>query len=184
MTHPSSARGLAALAVLGVLALGSTTACASGSTTAAGSSVGSSASGSASTGPSSGTPVPSLLPLPTVTRPAPTGSGTPSGIKATGYSTSNTTLTVSFFAGVCANYSLRADQSTAGEVKVTIIATPTNSTGKMCPQLIKEQSASTDLGSPLDGRKVVDTASGQALPQITVSPLPGGGRVTHGPVKS
>ncbi|MFC1435785.1 hypothetical protein ACEZDB_34640 [Streptacidiphilus sp. N1-3] len=190
MTHRSSTtRRLAALAVLGVVALGGTNACASGSATT---SAGGSSSGSPSAGASTGGTVPSLVPLPTEIPPttppstAPVGGGasapaTPSGIKAENYTTVNTTLTVNFYAGVCATYSLRADQSsTPGEVKVTVLARPKTAKGQMCPQLVQLQSVSANLGSPLDQRTVVDTVSGKAVPLAHT--IPGGTKMTHGPV--
>lgn len=182
MTRTSPARGLAVFAVLGALALGSTTACASSGSTPAGG--GTSASSPAGPGPTTGSPAPTLIPVPSVTPPAPSRTGVPSGIPAASYSSAGTVLTVNFVAGVCSTYSLLADQSTAGEVKVTIIATPTGPAGKMCPMLVKPQSVSTDLGSPLDGRTVLDTVSGKALHLASIDPVPGGGRMTHGPVKS
>lgn len=185
MTHTSTRRGLAVFAILGVVALGSTTACASGSGTTP---VAGSSSGTGATPPPvTGTvpvPSPTTSPSPSVNPGGPMSgppSGVPSGIKATGYTTSGTTLTVTFFAGVCAKYSLLADQSTAGEVKVTVISTPTASTGMMCPQLIRAQTASAVLSAPLNGRTVLDTVSGAHVPLTTALP---GGRMTHGPVKS
>ena len=186
MTRMSSARGLTALAVLGIVALGGTSACASSAT-----SPGGSGSGSGSPSPSLSVGPPSLLPLPSVgtptasTPPTVPGTGrataTPSNIKPDSYTTSGTTLTVQFIGGVCVTYSLEADPATAGAVRVTILATPKSPAVRACPMLEKQQSVSTDLGSPLDGRTVVDTLTGQAVPQLTVSPS--GGRVTHGPVK-
>ena len=178
MTRLSSARGargLAALAVLGALALGTTTACASSST-----------AGTAASGASSGTTtVPTLIPLPTVSGSA-SGSaspgGTASGIKAAGYTVNGDVLTVEFFAGVCSTYALKADQSASGAVQVTVLATPKGAKGQMCPQLVRLQAVSTNLGSPLDGRSVVDTSTGKTLAQTRT--IPGGGRVTHGPVHS
>ncbi|MHA6759345.1 hypothetical protein [Streptacidiphilus sp. PAMC 29251] len=188
MTHRSTTRGLAAFAVLGIVALGGTNACASGSATTPG---GGGSSGPPSVGASSGTPVPSLVPLPTVVPPsatspsttvAPPGSApaSPSGLKAESYTTSGTTLTVNFYAGVCSTYSLRADQSAAGEVKITVLARPKGAKGQMCPQLVQLQSVSANLGAPLDQRTVLDTASGKAVPLAKV--VPGGTKMTHGPV--
>ncbi|MFC1416756.1 hypothetical protein [Streptacidiphilus cavernicola] len=183
----SSARGLAALTVLGLVALGGTSACASSATTPVG-------AGSTAGSPSAGaTPTPTLVPLPSPGTPTvapsspagpagPTGTGSAraSGIKADSYSTSGNTLTVQFVAGICAVYSLEANQSTPGTVQVTILEAPKGPARQVCPMLVKEQTVSTDLGSPLGSRSVVDTAGGQKLPaQIPVS---GGGKVTHGPV--
>jgi hypothetical protein len=184
----TSARGLAAIAVLGIVALGGTSACASSATSP----------GSMPTGPVTiGTPTPTLLPLPTVVPPSPGPTGTapgsapttypgklsptPSGIKADSYTSNGAELSVHFFGGVCSTYSLQANQSAAGKVVVTILAAPTSSGTGMCPQLIRDQAVSVDLGAPLDGRSVVDAASGKTLPPT--NPAPGGGRVTHGPVK-
>ncbi len=177
----SSARGLAAIAVLGIVALGGTSACASSATTAGGSGT---ATGSPSVG---GSPTPTLIPLPSPSAPSspagPAGPGStaPSGIKAASYSNQGDTLTVQFIAGVCATYSLQADQSTPGTVRVTILATPKTTVRQVCPMLEKQQSATAHLDSPLDQRKVVDAVSGQTLaPAVPVS---GGTKVTHGPIK-
>jgi hypothetical protein len=189
-TRVSSTRGLAAFAVLGIVALGGTSACASSATTPGG------GNSTVPTGPVTvGTPTPTLLPLPPVGTPTgtasaappsgPPGTGAnggvvhPSGIKVSSYTTNGTTLNAQFFGGVCATYALSADQSTAGTVRITIMVAPHPGT-TMCPQLIKQQSASVNLGSPLDGRAVVDTADSKAVPQLRVIP---GGRMTHGPVK-
>jgi hypothetical protein len=99
---------------------------------------------------------------------------------AKSFSTAGTVLTVYFYGGICQKYGLVADQSTAGQVKVTVRVTQGAPAGKMCPMLAELKSVSTDLGSPLDGRTVTDTVSAQVLTQI--HPLPGT-KVTHGPVK-
>ncbi|MEY9963648.1 hypothetical protein ABIA33_001681 [Streptacidiphilus sp. MAP12-16] len=192
MTQKTTARGTTtALAALGVMvmALGSASACAS-STTAGGK-----PSGQVSTTPMV-TPVPSVQPGgPVMTNPSATfpagGSSSaappgrtpgPANLKANGYSTAGTTLTVYFFGGVCQKFGLKADQSTQGQVRVTVIVTQWPKPGQLCPALIRQQAVSTDLGSPLNGRSVVDTVSGKVLP--LENPLPSGARVTHGPIKS
>ncbi|MFD0330894.1 hypothetical protein ACFQZC_28665 [Streptacidiphilus monticola] len=63
---------------------------------------------------------------------------------------------------------------------VTIVVTQSASPGQICPALAKFQSVSTDLASPLDQRRVVDTSDGHTVPLAH----PATGRVTHGPAPS
>lgn len=188
MTHRTttrtSARTAAALAVLGAVALGSATACASGSAVNAGGSTTPSASASVVVtvpSPSSGTsiqPGGPNIPAPSTSGSASTGAR---AVTATGYSTSGTTLSVHFYGGVCEKYGLRADQSVSGEVKVTVLVTQGPKPGQMCPAVMTPQTVSTNLGSPLEGRTVVDTTTGKTLP--LADPMPSDRVVTHGPTK-
>lgn len=199
MTHRTTtrttARTAAALAVLGAVALGSATACASGSAVNAGGS--SSVSGTPSTSPSVVVPVPasttpsagtgtSIQPGgPNIPAPSSSGSGSASTATkvrtANSYSAVGTTLSVHFYGGICEKYGLHADESVSGEVKVTVVVTQGPKPGQMCAAVLTPQTVSTTLGSPLDGRKVVDTTTGKTLP--LADPMPSDGIVTHGPTK-
>ncbi|MEZ0093683.1 hypothetical protein [Streptacidiphilus sp. EB129] len=182
-------RTSAALGVAAIMALGTLTACASGTghTLAAGSS----ASPSATTAPVSPTAPATVTPSPGGSTPhagltppaAEPSSGTPrpGTVKPVGYSAAGTVLTVDFYAGVCQKFGLVADQATAGEVRVTIVVTGGPRPGQLCPALIRQQAVSADLGSPLDGRTVVDATTGRIIPQQNV--IPGGGMMTHGPTR-
>lgn len=197
-TTRTTARTAAALAVLGAVALGSATACASGSAVNAGGSAAVSVSPSATssvvvpvpTTPAAGTQTGIQPGGPNIPAPSSSGSGsgaasaTPTGRGQTadGYSVSGTVLTVHFYGGTCEKYGLHADQSASGEVAVTVVVTQGPKAGQMCPAVLTPQTVSTDLGSPLDGRRVVDTTTGKALPLS--NPLPSSGTVvTHGPTK-
>ncbi|MFD9129276.1 hypothetical protein [Kitasatospora sp. NPDC059571] len=165
-------RRAAALAGL-VITAGSLAACGSAGSTGAADGAGStapSASASASAQPSApASPSPSDSPTAT---PAPTGPGiavgepAPTAVKlpATGYQVQNgTELTVYFFGGVCDKYGLRADESMTGQVRVRVVIAKTADPGKECPRLVKQESVTAQLSKPLDGRKVVDLASGTTL---------------------
>ena len=161
--------GLAALtAVVALTALG-LSACGSGSANGQ-----SSAPGSTTVSLS---PTPSGS-LPTLTSPSP--AGTPARIPADSYSTDGLKLTINFAAGVCDKYGLQADETQAGKVLVTIVITESAPPGRICPALVKFQSVSTDLASPLDQRRVVDTTDGHT---VTLAG-PASGRVSHGPAPS
>jgi hypothetical protein len=169
-THRRSrSRVLGALAVLVASAAG-LTACASGTATGT-SSAPPVVSSSPSGGITPGGPIISASPAPTTP-----GSLTPGGASSTkpahgipvsGYSIKGTVLTVYFFAGVCDKHGVTADQSQPGEVRVAVVVTQHAPTGQMCPMVITSQHASVDLGRPLDGRKVIDSSTGQAVPQQT-----------------
>ena len=163
-------RVLGALAVLVAGAAG-LTACASG-TTASTSAGTSSAPPAASSSPSHGINPGGPIVSPSPTPPTHTGgSGSSAGAPAkpahslpiSGYSTQGNVLTVYFYAGVCDKYGVTADQSQSGEVRVAVVVTQHAPTGQMCPMVISAQHASVDLGRPLDGRKVVDAGTNQAV---------------------
>ncbi|WP_157597227.1 hypothetical protein [Streptacidiphilus rugosus] len=132
-----------------------------------------------------GGPILSPSPTPTpgapgTTTPGAPTTGHPTGIPAGAYSTAGTVLTVYFEAGVCDRYGVTANQSQAGKVLITVVITQRHPNGQMCPMAITPHHASVDLGSPLDGRQVVDTATGRALQQQPWT----GGKESHGPVGS
>ncbi|QMU68497.1 hypothetical protein [Streptacidiphilus sp. P02-A3a] len=163
---------VAALTVGGAAACASTTASAKPSSTSAGANTTPSSSGSPSIQPGG----------PIIRVPSPSATGSPSGasggsatatptpggqaVKGTGYSSDGDELTVYFYAGICDKYGLRADQSTPGEVLVSVVVTQPEKSGTACPMLVRQQQLSTDLGAPLDGRRVVDSGTGQNLPQL------------------
>ncbi|GAA4996265.1 hypothetical protein GCM10025734_27790 [Kitasatospora paranensis] len=144
---------------------------------------GPSPSASASAPASPGSPSPSASPTASPEPGSPTGPGIAVGepaptarrMPATGYSLQDGThLTVYFFGGVCDQYGLRADESVTGQVRVQVVITKPAGPGKACPQLVKQESVSTQLARPLDGRKVVDLGSGTTLG--VTGDMPGGPR--------
>jgi len=115
--------------------------------------------------------------------PASGGSGQgASGPVADSYQASGSTLTVYFTAGICDRYGLQTQESQTGRVLVRVVVTAGPTPGEMCPALAKQQSVSTTLTAPLGGRTVVDSSTGDRLPQhsTTMTPMP---HITHGPVK-
>ncbi|MFI5755378.1 hypothetical protein [Streptomyces sp. NPDC051569] len=100
-----------------------------------------------------------------LTRPAPPhkeSPGTASGRRIASYSTAGRTLTLRFMAGVCGEYTARADESGTA-VKVTVTE-PAPEPGKVCVAMAKERSATVTLDRPLDGRRVVDGMTGDPVP--------------------
>ncbi|MDH6134800.1 hypothetical protein P3T37_004209 [Kitasatospora sp. MAA4] len=198
-------RALAAGALL--LAVAATVSgCNSGKTTAAAGSSSPAASASAAPSAGSAAPSPSTpagtatapgsapggstAPTgPAPTRPAkpitptvpPVGGGSapdlPSHLKPNNYLSSGTQLTVFFFGGVCDKYGLKADESKAGQVGVSIVITEKAPAGQACPALVKQQGVQATLAHPLDGRAVVDLDTGANVPLESV---PNGGPVSAG----
>ncbi|GAA2157882.1 hypothetical protein GCM10009760_60400 [Kitasatospora kazusensis] len=81
-------------------------------------------------------------------------------------------LTVYFYGGTCDTYGLKTDESKAGEVDVRVVIAQPAPRGRECPALVKKNAVSAQLGHPLAGRKVVDLATGQEVPN---DPGPVGG---------
>ncbi|MFI6643876.1 hypothetical protein [Streptomyces sp. NPDC050504] len=73
------------------------------------------------------------------------------------------TLTVRFWGGVCSEYSARAVED-GGAVRVTVDEAKDDSK-KACIMLAKELTEKVVLKQPLDGRKVVDAATGGTVPR-------------------
>ncbi|MFI8966640.1 hypothetical protein ACIGO8_31545 [Streptomyces sp. NPDC053493] len=71
-------------------------------------------------------------------------------------------LSVTFWGGVCSTYTVTAQES-ARQVVVRIAEKPTDP-GKACIAIAVEVTKTVTLQQPLDGRQVVDAASGQAVP--------------------
>ncbi|MFJ3707505.1 hypothetical protein OG204_09040 [Streptomyces sp. NBC_01387] len=84
--------------------------------------------------------------------------------KLKSYSTDGRSLTVHFWGGVCGTYDARASES-KGAVRVTVDG-PNREPGKICVALAKDVTQTVTLDQPLGSRKVVDAASGDAVPQL------------------
>jgi hypothetical protein len=168
----ATTKGLVTLTAIAALAVGSLSACASSSA----------ASHTVPTG--SPTPAPSSSIQPGGPNSlAPSASGAPQKFQALGWTSSGDVLTVSFYAGICEKYGLQADQSTPGRIVVTVVVTQKHTPGQMCPMVILEQHVSTDLGSPVGGRTVVDSATGRDLPELG-GVASGGHFYSPGPLRS
>ncbi|WEO97898.1 hypothetical protein A6P39_029920 [Streptomyces sp. FXJ1.172] len=103
---------------------------------------------------------------PTATAPTRPGAGTGTApgahtVKVEGYMADGRELTVSFFGGVCADYSAAAKES--GD-KVTVTVTEHPWPDKVCVLIAKEYAKTVRLAAPLDGRTVVG-ADGRPVPQ-------------------
>lgn len=72
-------------------------------------------------------------------------------------------LSVTFWGGVCSTYTVTADE-TPQKVTVRIAEKPTEP-GRACIAIAMEITKTVTLDAPLDGRAVVDGASGQAVPR-------------------
>ncbi|MEU2245795.1 hypothetical protein [Streptomyces sp. NPDC019224] len=78
------------------------------------------------------------------------------------YSASGRALSVTFWGGVCSTYTASARED--GEtVRVTV--RETKDPDKVCVMIAKELTRTVALERPLDGRQVVDTASGSVVPR-------------------
>ncbi|MET8808772.1 hypothetical protein [Streptomyces sp. NPDC004546] len=103
---------------------------------------------------------------------APPVSGTPTTrtVKVTGYTAEGRDLTVSFFGGVCADYTVAAKES-GGRVTVSIAEHPWPD--KVCVLIAKEYVKTVRLAAPLDGRTVVGDDDSR-IPQGKPGALRGG----------
>ncbi|MFE1769083.1 hypothetical protein ACWDBF_30605 [Streptomyces angustmyceticus] len=72
-------------------------------------------------------------------------------------------LTVHFWGGVCSVYSVSAEES-GGTVK-TKVTGKDKKPGQVCVKIAKEFTKTVTLEKPLDGRKVVDVSTGDAVPK-------------------
>ncbi|MEU9119206.1 hypothetical protein AB0C96_04990 [Streptomyces sp. NPDC048506] len=98
--------------------------------------------------------------------PTPKGpSGKPGAMALESYDVGNggKRLTVHFWGGVCSVYSVSAEQS-ASTVKVEVVGRDKNP-GQICVKIAKEFTRTVALQEPLDGRKVIDVSTGQAVPK-------------------
>ncbi|WP_228032014.1 hypothetical protein, partial [Streptomyces phyllanthi] len=99
------------------------------------------------------------------TRPAdpgdpPSSAPETSEVTIEGYTVKDDKLTVSFWGGVCSEYSASADEKN-GEVTVTVTEKPS---GKVCILIAKAMERTVDLDKPLGDREVVDT-KGEEIPK-------------------
>ncbi|MGQ5636699.1 MULTISPECIES: hypothetical protein [unclassified Streptomyces] len=92
---------------------------------------------------------------------APTAPAAPRTVKVTGYLADDRELTVSFFGGVCADYTVAARESGA---RVTVSVTEHPWPGKVCVLIAKEYVKTVRLAAPLGGRTVVG-ADGARIPR-------------------
>jgi hypothetical protein len=83
---------------------------------------------------------------------APTSATKPENVQVDGYTAEGDELTVSFTAGVCADYEATAVES-GSQVKVTVTATPWPD--KICVMIAKVHHRTVRLDEPLGGRTVV-----------------------------
>ncbi|MGV4985069.1 hypothetical protein ACVB8X_12225 [Streptomyces sp. NRAIS4] len=88
----------------------------------------------------------------------------PHTVKVTGYTAEDRELTVSFYGGVCADYSVAAKES--GE-RVTVTVTEHPWPDKVCVLIAKEYVKTVRLAAPLGGRSVVG-ADGRRIPQAAL----------------
>ena len=192
--HKTTTGRLATLAAIAAMAVGGAAACASTTASASPSGVPSKVAAAPNSSPSASAspsiqPGGPMIPVPSASAPTSGTSGTSGAtpvpktptFAGTGYTSNGDELTVKFFAGICDKYGLRADQSTSGQVRVSVVVTQYPQAGTRCPMLVRQQQVSTDLGSPLDGRTVVDTANGKPLPQLNTPT--GSKQYSPGPVK-
>lgn len=83
--------------------------------------------------------------------------------KITSYSADGRTLTVTFWGGVCSTYSAHAEES-PGEVRVSVTENPGDGK-KVCIMIAKELKRTVTLDEPTGDRRIVDAASGAAVPR-------------------
>ncbi|MET7620331.1 hypothetical protein [Streptomyces sp. NPDC005408] len=90
----------------------------------------------------------------------------PSDRRIESYTVSGRTLAVTFWGGVCSDYAAKANES-ADAVKVRIVETNPDP-DRVCIALAKELTKTVTLDKPLGERKVVDAATGDAIPMTAV----------------
>ncbi|GFM96638.1 hypothetical protein Sfulv_14490 [Streptomyces fulvorobeus] len=83
--------------------------------------------------------------------------------RVTSYGADGRTLTVTFWGGVCSAYAAHAEES-AGEVRVSVTERPRESK-KVCVLVAKELKRTVTLDEPVGDRRIVDAASGAAVPR-------------------
>jgi hypothetical protein len=81
------------------------------------------------------------------------------------YSADGRTLTLRFWGGVCSDYSASADTSEPGVVKVKVLGKE-RKPGQVCIKIAKQFEEKVTLDKPLGDRKVVDAATGKAVPRM------------------
>lgn len=95
--------------------------------------------------------------------PEPTKDPDGSGTGVISYSADGRTLEVTFWGGVCSTYTAHATED-GTTVRVTVSESKPDP-GKACIMIAKELTRTVTLDAPLDGRKVVDAGSGEAVPR-------------------
>ncbi|MGW8887652.1 hypothetical protein [Streptomyces sp. NPDC055749] len=83
--------------------------------------------------------------------------------RITSYSADGRTLTVTFWGGVCSTYKASAEES-PGQVRVSVTESQPESK-KVCIMIAKELKRTVTLDEPIGDRKIVDAASGGAVPR-------------------
>ncbi|NJP44923.1 hypothetical protein [Actinacidiphila epipremni] len=91
----------------------------------------------------------------------PPSTGDPDHTAVAGYQAQGSTLTLIFWGGVCETYHGSAAE-TSTTVKVTVTQTRKDKDA-VCPAILKSQSVTVQLKSPLGTRTVTDTTSGRTL---------------------
>ncbi|MFB8090420.1 hypothetical protein [Streptomyces sp. NPDC055992] len=94
---------------------------------------------------------------------SPDGDGTTKARAAQSYSASGRNLSVTFWGGACSTYTASARED-GDTVRVTVSETKAKPS-KVCVMIAKELTRTVTLERPLDGRKVVDAASGSVVPR-------------------
>lgn len=104
-----------------------------------------------------------LAPGSTTPSPEPTKDPQGKGPRPLTYSADGRTLEVSFWGGVCSTYAARATED-GSTVRITVTESKPDP-GKACIMIAKELTRTVTLDAPLDGRKVVDAGTGEAVPR-------------------
>ncbi|MEW1887806.1 MULTISPECIES: hypothetical protein [unclassified Streptomyces] len=94
---------------------------------------------------------------------SPDGDGTAKARAVQSYSADGRTLAVTFWGGVCSTYTASARED-GDTVRVTVEEKKAEP-GKVCVMIAKELTRTVTLERPLDGRKVMDDASGSLVPR-------------------
>jgi hypothetical protein len=99
---------------------------------------------------------------PVVTDPAmPSDPRPPLRVPVAGYHASGTTLTLTFWGGLCDTYKAAATESSS-QVRVTLTATP-KKPARVCPMIARSFTVSVRLDAPLGHRTVVNAEDGQPV---------------------
>ncbi len=107
---------------------------------------------------------PSPTPPPSSSAPAPAPKVTKQAItKPAGLAEQGRKITVTAQQGACQSVRL-ASQETSAQVTLTVEVTDNRKPGMMCAAYVKVVQVSTTLKAPLDGRKLIDGATGKEIP--------------------
>ncbi|THA60652.1 hypothetical protein E6P78_26600 [Streptomyces sp. A0958] len=93
----------------------------------------------------------------------PDGDGTAQARAVQSYSAGGRSLTVTFWGGACSTYTASARED-GDAVRVSVKETKADP-DEVCVMIAEELTRTVTLDRPLDGRKVVDAASGSAVPR-------------------